>query len=116
MNLINTARALDDTRFLWRVRGALLRTAVIRRDSALPEEITYASYLLANPMQESPTLAAICAADQAVADLVVVDEWGGVNTEAVKDETLIYLAEVNFHRLAQAFTSPASPPPAPVAV
>lgn len=103
MKLINSARALDDVRFLWRVRAALLRTAAIRRDSQLPEEIAYASYLLANPMQDVPTLAAICAADDAVAELIEVDEINTVNTEAVKDETLVYLAEVNFQRLARDF-------------
>lgn len=101
MSLIATARALDDDRFRWRVRAALLKTASVRRYSELPEEIAYANHILQNPMQENQKLEALCATDIGVTESVTVDEQNMVTTESVSDDTLMYVADVNFNWLAK---------------
>lgn len=101
MSLINTARALDDIRFKWRVRAALLKVATIRKDSQLAEEIAYAEHILRNPMSEAPQLEALCATDIGVVEMVTVDQYNTVNTEAVKDDTIFYVADVSFSWLAR---------------
>ena len=101
MSLIATARAVDDARFIWRVNAALLRAASIRKDSELAEEVMYAEYILRNPMVTVPALVSLAAVDPAVGEAVTVDAQNTVNTEGVKDETLMYVAEFNFARLAK---------------
>lgn len=105
MSLIGTARALDDVRFKWRVRAALLKTASIRKDSELPDEIAFANHLLHNPMVENPQLEALCATDIGVTEKVTVDQNNTVNTEGVEDATLLYVADYNFPWMAKQFAA-----------
>lgn len=105
MSLIGTARALDDQRFKWRVRAALLKIASIKKDSQLPAEIAYAKYLLQNPMVENAQLEALCATDIGVTEKVTVDQNNTVNTEGVADDTLIYVADVNFGWMAEQYAA-----------
>lgn len=103
MSLIGTARALDDDRFLWRVRAALLTTAAKKRDSTKPIEVTFSASILLAPMRENSQLEALCATDAAVLAHVTVDEGNYVNTEAVPDEALQAVADSNFNRMAREF-------------
>lgn len=96
---------MDDQRFKWRVRAALLKIASIRKNSQVESEIQYAESILRNPLQDAPVLEALCAVDPGVSDLVEVDEINTVNTEAVLDETLLYIADWNFPWLAEQYVA-----------
>lgn len=101
MTLLNTARALDDERFIWRVRAAILRAASEKAFSEDPVEAEYASYVLSNPMRPVPQFESICAVTPEVSAYITVDEWNGVNTEDVPDEVLSDLADARFGWLAR---------------
>lgn len=105
MNLIGTARALDDTRFKWRVRAALLQVAANYLNSEIDAEKTYASFVLQNPMQPVPILESLCAVNLSVMEHVMVDEYNSVNTEAVPDDALLTVAETHFNRMATDWAS-----------
>lgn len=103
MSLIGTARALDDDRFKWRVRAALLTTAAQKRSSAKPIEIAFSANILQAPMRANNQLEALCATDPEVLKHVTVDEGNFVNTEAVPDTALQAVADSNFTWMARAF-------------
>lgn len=103
-NLINTARALDDQRFLWRVRAAMLEAATYHVRAGATEDTPigmYARHVLANPMAEDRRMEALCATDDAVAAAVTVDEWSTVNTEAVTDAQIEAAVAANWEVAAQ---------------
>lgn len=100
MTLLNTARALDDERFVWRVRAALLRVATDKINSADGREARYAQYVLQYPMHSVPIFESLCAADPQISAHVVVDEWSTVNTENVPDELFYDMADSRFLWLA----------------
>ena len=85
MSLIATARALDDQRFLWRVRAATLNLAVTKYNSADANDKGLAQEVLDQPMQQNRTLEALVANNVAVSAAVVTDLNNTVNTEAVTD-------------------------------
>lgn len=85
MSLIATARALDDQRFLWRVRAATLNLAVTKYSSANANDKALAQEILDNPMQQNKTIEALVANNPAVSGAVVIDETSTVNSEAVTD-------------------------------
>lgn len=89
MSLLNTARALDDARFVWRVKAATLTIAADKISSAEGAGQVFASQILSAPMADNDTMAALVAADGAVAAAVTVDEFNTVSTEAVRDEDII---------------------------
>lgn len=89
MSLIGTARALDDARFTWRVRAAMLSIAVIRYTSEDTDERGLAQEVLDFPMQAQRTMEALVANDAAVSAGVVIDSFNGVNTEDVSDEEIL---------------------------
>ena len=100
MTLLNTARALDDQRFIWRVRAALLRVATDKVTSTDELEARYAEYVLQYPMHPVPFFESLCAADPQIASHIVVDEWSTVNTEDVPDELFYDMADSRFLWLA----------------
>lgn len=85
MSLIGTARALDDDRFLWRVRAAMLNAAVAKYSSADANDKGFAQEILDAPMQRSATLEALVANNPAVSAAIVTDGDNTVNTEGVTD-------------------------------
>lgn len=85
MSLIATARALDDQRFLWRVRAATLNLAVTKYSSAVANDKAFAQEILDNPMQQSRTIEALVANNNAVSDAIVIDANSTVNSEGVTD-------------------------------
>lgn len=85
MPLISTARALNDERFLWRVRAAALALSVSKYDSQNANEKALAQYVLDNPMVAIPTLEALVANHGAVNAAVTVSSENTVSTEAVTD-------------------------------
>lgn len=85
MSLIATARALDDQRFLWRVRAAALNLATTKYSSSDPIDKGLASDILDYPMRENKTLEALVANDSMVSSLVEIDEYSTVSTENVTD-------------------------------
>lgn len=88
MSLIATARALDDQRFLWRVRAATLNLAVTMYSSADAASKALAQEVLDYPMQQNSTLEALVASNAAVSALIVIDANSTVNTEAVTDAAI----------------------------
>lgn len=85
MGLLATARALDDQRFLWRVRAATLNLAVTKYGSTNANDKAFAQEILDTPMQQSRTIEALVANNATVSDAVIVDTNNGVNTEGVTD-------------------------------
>jgi hypothetical protein len=85
MSLIGTARALDDDRFLWRVRAAALNAAVSKYSSTDANDKGFAQEILDSPMKQNATLEALVANNAAVSAAVVIDEANTVNTEGVTD-------------------------------
>lgn len=103
-NLINTARALDDQRFIWRVRAAMLEAASYHIRAGATEDTSvgmYARHILANPMGEDRRMEALCATDDAVAAAVTVDEWSTVNTEGVTDAQIEAAVAANWELAAK---------------
>lgn len=100
--LINTARALDDTRFLWRVRAAILITARNKLASGTSNANikAYANAVMADPMAQDRQMEALVAADDTVADLVVVDEFNTVSTEDVPDSVILTSVSNNWLTVA----------------
>lgn len=89
MSLLNTARALDDARFVWRVKAAALTIAADKVTNSTGNEQGFASFILGTPMGDCPTLCALVAAAPDVAAAVTVDEFNTVSTEAVTDQDII---------------------------
>lgn len=85
MSLIATARALDDQRFVWRVRAATLAAAVTKYTSTDADERALAQYTLDYPLQANPTMEALVANHGAINSAIVVDASNAVNTEAITD-------------------------------
>lgn len=95
MALISTARALDDQRFVWRVRAAALAAAVTKYGSGTANEKVLAQNVLDYPMQQNATLEALVANSSAVNNAVVVSADNTVNTDGVTD-AMITTAVGNF--------------------
>lgn len=91
MALLNTARALDDARFLWRVRAAMIITArnKIASGTSNANVRAYANAVIAEPMAEDRRMEALVAADDRIAQDVYVDEHNTVETDAVTDATIL---------------------------
>lgn len=108
MALINTARALDDARFLWRVRAAQLELAAakIRANNITGSTRLYAEHILANPMAADPRMEALVATNDAVAEAIVVDEYNTVNTEGVTDAQITSAANTYFATVAELMFNP----------
>lgn len=106
--LINTARALDDPRFLWRVRAALLERAAtkVRIASTPVIERLYAEYILSNPMTPDPRMEAMVATTDTVAEAVTVDQYNTVSTEGVTDDQIAAAVNTAFITVATLMFSP----------
>lgn len=89
MSLITTARALDDVRFLWRVRAAMLQTALTKYTSLDVDDKAFAAHVLDNPMEPNRTMEALVAVKDAVSAAVIADDMNSVNTEAVTDAAIL---------------------------
>jgi len=91
MSLIATARALDDQRFIWRVRAAMLDVAkgILTKEGATPDEITLANLVIDSPMTEFRSMEALVANNTKVSSTITVDQYNTVSTEAVLDADII---------------------------
>lgn len=107
MSLINTIRALDDPRFKWRVQGARLLNAVTLIDDPDPDTQRFARYVVNNPLGDVTFACALVAANPAIAELVSVDDFNTVNTEAVQDADIQYVVNSNWDALQEEFIGPA---------
>jgi hypothetical protein len=89
MSLISTARALDDARFLWRVRAAMLNTAVTKYTSTNANEKALAEAILDDPMMPNRSMEALVATNNSVSAAVIIDDMNTVDTEAVTDAMIM---------------------------
>lgn len=89
MSLLGTARALDDARFLWRVRAAMLSIAVTKYGSENTDEKSLAQEILDSPMQQNRTMEALVANDLSVGANIETDDMNTVNTESVTDDEIL---------------------------
>jgi copper(I)-binding protein len=91
MNLISTARALDDQHFRWRVQAAALEKAAAFAAMTTPgTQRNYAFYTLLNPQAVDPSLLALVAIDDVVAGAIEVSADGGtVDTRKVPDAEIV---------------------------
>lgn len=83
-DLLKSYRAMDDDRFAWRVRDAMLVTAM----SKLTDSDPLALHVISNPQGHDTRMVAIVANDPNVRAGITVDEHSGVTTEAVTDEAI----------------------------
>lgn len=87
--LLASMRALDDQRFLWRVRGAALNVALERYSVAAPEpEYSFAAAIIDNPSAIDNLIPSLVSLVPGIASMITVDAMNGVNTEAVPDELI----------------------------
>lgn len=107
MSLINTIRAIEDPRFVWRIKGALLTKAVTLIDDDDPETERFARSIVRNPLGDASFAVALVAANPAVSALVTVDNFNTVNTEAVPDSDIEYVVSSNWDALQEEFIGPA---------
>jgi len=112
MSLIATARAIDDARFVWRVKAALLSTAATKVTEAEGPEQWFAEHVLDNPMAENKTAIALVAVNSAIASTVVVDAFNTVNTEGVTDADILYVVATEWTKLATRHDELSNPAPA----
>jgi hypothetical protein len=100
MSLLNTARALDDARFVWRVKAAALTIAADKISSTGGAGQAFASFILGAPMADNITMSALVAADAAVAATVTVDEFNTVSTEGVSDGDILAAVQAHWDTMA----------------
>lgn len=89
MSLIASARALDDPRFRWRVSAAAIYQAGVKVTDPDSVDQRYAEHVLDHPDRLDPTLIALVATRPSISDLVTVDEFNTVSTEAVTDNQIL---------------------------
>lgn len=89
MTFIATGRALDDDRFLWRIRAAALTVAAGHVQAESTPARALADRILNAPKAPNPPLEALVAATPDISDAIVVTEDSTVNTEEVKDEKIL---------------------------
>lgn len=88
MDLISTARALDDMNLRWRVMAACIEHAqTFQQMSGNPRN--FAVTVLLNPQNVDMSMVAIVAADDIIADTITVSDTGTVDTSAVTDEDIM---------------------------
>lgn len=85
MSLLATARALDDQRFLWRVRAATMNLAITKYGSADAKDKALAQEIMDRPMTPQPTMEALVASHNPIAAAIVTDISNTVSTEGVTD-------------------------------
>lgn len=84
--LLASMRAMDDQRFVWRVRAATLNVALDRYAIAAPEpEYSFAAAVIDNPTTIDNLIPSLVSLVPGISALITVDEYNGVNTEAVPD-------------------------------
>lgn len=89
MSLIATARALDDQRFLWRVRAATMNLAITKYTSVEAKDKALAQEIMDKPMTPQPTMEALVASHAPIAAAIITDISNTVSTEGVTDEQII---------------------------
>lgn len=110
MALIDTARAMDDQRFRWRVMAAILVKAKIefaKTPGSPPSNVwNFAAHMLAQPMSDERTMFAMVATDPAVSEAVVVSETSTVDTEAVLDADIQRAVNDSWATVARKYPTP----------
>lgn len=106
MSLINTIRAIEDPRFVWRIKGALLTRAVTLIDDPDAEVQGFARSIVRNPLGDASFAVALVAANPAISGLVNVDAFNTVNSEAVPDSDIEYVIASNWDALQEEFYGP----------
>jgi hypothetical protein len=101
--LLQTARAMDDQNFVWRVTAAMLVKAdyvINAPDGQSVEALELADWVLDNPMVPVPEMNALVAVNGTVADKVVVDNNGLVNTMGIADGDIQYVVDSKWETVA----------------
>lgn len=114
MSLITTARALDDTRFAWRVNAAVLVTAAEKVVGADSVGKRFALYVLDTPSAKNNMMLTLAATHPNISGKVVVDQYNTVNTEGVVDEDILKVVTNNWDVVAarwETLSKPATPSP-----
>ena len=111
MGLINIVRALEDDRFIWRVKGAVIQTAVAKMEDADPQFSAYAKAVLSNPLQDAGKAPAIVVANPAILDKVDVNEYNTVSTERIEDNDILYVVNENWDVLSEGYGQVEAPTP-----
>jgi hypothetical protein len=101
---------MDDRRFEWRVKGALVLAAVAHADDEDVNSANFAKHILTNPLGPAGAAPAIVAANPVVAGNIVVDDANGVNTEGVTDGDIEFIVADNWDILLEHFSSNAAVP------
>lgn len=99
MKLINTARALDDQNFRWRVAAAQLNTAAAKV-GATGNDYNFAIRTLMDPQKVDPSMLGFVSVDSAVSDAVVVNAEGTVSTDAVLDSDILRVVQARWSAVA----------------
>lgn len=103
MTLLNIVRSLDDQRFIWRVKGAVIQTAVAKLEDADQQHAAYARAVLANPLGDAGKAPAIVAANPVIAAAITVDAYDTVSTEGVNDNDILFIVGDNWDILSEEY-------------
>lgn len=106
MALIDTARAMDDQRFTWRVMAAMLVKAKEEfTKTANTNPWNFAVHVLKNPMTEERTMFALVAIDATVSAAVAVSSADTVSTEGVEDGDIQRVVNAEWNTVAKKYTT-----------
>lgn len=109
MALIDTARAMDDQRFVWRVKAAMLVKAKTEYSKTqTTDSWKFADTVLRSPMMDEPTVVALVATDPVVSEAVTVTGTDTVNTEAVQDADIQRVVDNTWAAVAKKYATPAT--------
>lgn len=88
MDLLATARALDDPILRWRIMAAQIEHAQnFQQMSGNPRN--YALTVMLNPQTVDPSMIAMVCSDDIIAGSIEVDPVGAVNTTKVTDDDIL---------------------------
>lgn len=107
MALIETARAMDDARFVWRVKAAMLIKAkeefAKTPTTATKQAFDLAVLVLKSPMMDERTMVALVAVDPAVSELVAIADGDVVSTDAVPDADIQRVVNAEWPNVARKY-------------
>lgn len=102
MNLLSTARALDDQRFQWRVMAACVSHAA-GFGTMVGATKNYAVSVMLNPQTVDPSMLALVALDGDVSDAILVQEDGAVDTGPVADTDIMRVVAARWALVANKY-------------
>lgn len=116
MNLLGTARALDDSMLVWRVQGACLQYAAANAIAApAGNQKNYGLSVLLRPQDVDVSMIGFVVSDEIISNKIVVDEQGAVDSSAVDDEDIVRVVSDKWDEVATKYPKNPLAPTAPVA-